>query len=151
LSDREKMAFDRYCLTTAGPTFEPPLPEPLPPCLRGAVARLALEAAELARRYTAKRSQLEKSLRDRGMSNPTVLPGFLQSADEAEKQAMSKLVGRWRRGLTQDQQAVFDDGTDESKKPISSSHPKTKRKRRSRIAELLLALLDDRTYANNSM
>jgi hypothetical protein len=152
LSDGAKTAFERYCLAAAGPTFVPLLPAALPSSLHGAGARLALEAAELARRYRTRRSQTEKSLRGRGLSNPTVMPGLLQQVDHDEQAALSKLVGRWRRELTPEQQAVFDGAiVSEPVQRRPGSRPKIKRQRRARVAELLLALLDDRTYANRTM
>ena len=49
LSIDEKTAFEQHCLTTVRSFVAPLIPESIPSCLHGALARLALEAAELAR------------------------------------------------------------------------------------------------------
>jgi hypothetical protein len=109
LSPAERAAFDQYCLAIAGLSVESILPSDLPTCLRGSVARLALEAAEVAKRYKARRLEIEKSFHNRALSNPTVMPCFLNRLDEDEKAAISRIAGRWCRELTPDQQAEFDD------------------------------------------
>lgn len=105
LSADEKAAFDSYCLASAGSALSA---ENVPVCLHGALARLALEAAELARRYKAIRAATEKSLRDRGLSNETVMPGILKQVDEDASETISRLVERWFRELTHEQAAVLD-------------------------------------------
>jgi hypothetical protein len=104
---------------------------------------LALEAAELARRYRTKRSQTEKSLRGRGLSNPTVMPGLLQHVDHDEQAALSKLVGRWRRELTPEQQAEFDNAASPEtspRKPAEPNKPKASTERGDARKKIIPAL-----------
>lgn len=108
LPANEKAAFDSFCLASAGSAFSGIIPKHLPVCLHGPLARLALEAADLARRFNAISIETEKSLRERELSNQTVMSGILKGVDEDKSEAISRLVERWFRELTPQQAAAFD-------------------------------------------
>src|SRR5262249_43787027 len=125
------------------------IPSELPACLHGALARLGLEIGGIPKTYNAKRVELQKSLRSRGMDSFTVTATFLRGLDRDEQNAKSALVARWLRELTPEQEAAF--GGQSTDRPAGDGPKKKKRRRRARTAELLLAVLDDRTHANKNM
>ena len=108
LSIADKAAFDDLCLALTGAVLFPLFPPGLPACLRGPLARLASEFAALVRRADAERKEREKCLANRGQGNRTVVKPILRGITDAEEEARSRLIGRWLRELTPDQQAAFD-------------------------------------------
>lgn len=108
LSAEEKAGFDNYCLASAGAVLSSLIGEKLPACLHGPLARLALEAAETGQYFKRIRSETEKSLRDRNLSNPTVMPGILKRVEEDKAEAISRLIDRWFGALTSEQADVIE-------------------------------------------
>jgi hypothetical protein len=107
LSQGEKAAFDAFCLAITESLLLPHIPSELPTCLQAALARLALEIAEIARTYNARRVGLQESLRRRGIDSYSGTKSFLHGLDRDEQNARSALVTRWLRELTPEQEAAF--------------------------------------------
>jgi hypothetical protein len=108
LSMADKAAFDDLCLALAGAVLIPLFPPDLPTCLRGPLARLALEFAALVRRADAERKERGESLANRGQRNRTVVEPILRGITDAEEEAKLRLLGRWFRELTPEQGVAFD-------------------------------------------
>jgi hypothetical protein len=102
LSDQK--AIENHCLAVAETVLLTLFPPELPACLRGPLARLALEYAALMRRGAARRDEMAKSLASRGLGNRTVVDSILQAFANSEEEAKSRLEGRWLRELTSEQE-----------------------------------------------
>jgi hypothetical protein len=107
LSKEAQAAFDDLCVTLAASIVESSFPPPLPPCLRGPLARLALEYATIVRRADAERQESEQRLANQGQRNPGVVESVLCGVANVEEEDTSRLIGRWFRELTPEQQAAF--------------------------------------------
>jgi hypothetical protein len=108
LSDANKSAFNKHCLCIASTVLQSSFPSTFPDYLRAPLARLALEHAAISRRFATARQQTEKSGTDHAL-NHTVLESLLGGLALVEKEAKSRLLGRWFRELTEEQAAEFDE------------------------------------------
>ncbi len=108
LLPEDMKAFDLHCLAMAEPSLQPILQTTISVCLRGSLARLVFEYAAIARRYTAARSQTEHRGVVNRARNRTVINSLLGGLTHDEREAKSRLVGRWFRELTSEQRTEFD-------------------------------------------
>jgi hypothetical protein len=110
LAPKDQSMFDDHCLLVAGTVLHPLFPPDAPACLRGPLARLALEYSALVRRAAFRRNETEKSLASCGQQNHTIVKSVLNALVRVHEEAKSGLVGRWFRELTPEQETAFDGG-----------------------------------------
>jgi hypothetical protein len=101
----DKAAVDSLCWAIAESVVRPHFPPSLPACLHGPMARVALEYAAIVRRATVVRQDCERRLANR---NHTVVESILRRLAHDEEEAKLRLIGRWFRELTPEQQVAFD-------------------------------------------
>jgi hypothetical protein len=128
LSLEDKRAFDDRCLALASPILAL-LPATLSACLHGPLARLALECCQIVKRFDARRKQQQQSLMSRGLSNHTIVDGFIRRLKVDQQKAQTNLIGRWLRELTPEQCKTFDRfHSGDKARPIDQSRGNTSNK-----------------------
>jgi hypothetical protein len=115
LAPPDQTAFDNHCLAVAGAAVLLLFPPDLPVRLHGPLARLTLEYAAFVRRWNTRRSEVKKSLTNRGLGNPATVESILDALASDEKEGRSRLEGQWYRELPPDQPAESDSSGDDSR------------------------------------
>src|SRR5262249_33666278 len=98
LSDDIKKDFDDQCLAASRSVLPLLLSSSLSTCVHGPLARLAMEYAGVIRRYRNRRNEYQKQWARRS-PNHTVVASFVHRLAADEKDAKSRLVGKWLREL----------------------------------------------------